>query len=297
MQGGDSDSMHPSSELMDAFQALGYTQVPPMLTMAELTKVRNAQLLLWHPDKSPPSRKAECTAQTATINNAFEFLKAKIEASQDGEFLPPMGQAGASNPSSRRAYRLKRKRIAFTLPGIMDGELELLDFVKQLEKTVNSMTRRGETMQVEQIALGYEVHKNASDPRFCMHYHGVLELSHATDCDSSKFDPMGASGMKLRMNIDKIESEEHWHNKIRYLSKEGHCYMRLKEGPRLSAPGNKRQKTDDGDWSAVLMEASATAATPEHAVEALRERFGQTWVLQYDKLIAAAVSKSACLHV
>ena len=42
------------------------------------------------------------------------------------------------------------------------------------------------------------------------------------------------------------------------------------------------------------MEAAVDALTPEHAVEALRDEFGQVWILQYDKLLAAAVSICPC---
>ena len=66
------------------------------------------------------------------------------------------------------------------------------------------MVRNGSPVQVVQIAVGYEVHKNAARARFNRHYHGAMELSHATDCDSSKFDPVGVSGAKLRMIITII---------------------------------------------------------------------------------------------
>ena len=283
----DVDDVEPTSELLCAFQTLGFTQLPPMLTMQELMKARNAQALRWHPNKHPASFHANCTAKMQAINAAFELLQAKINASSGGTFTPPRGQAGACSAASRKPFTLKRKWIAFTLAGLMEDELQLLDFVQQLDNTVGSMKRGGERMRVVQMALGYEVHKNPSNPRFNMHYHGLLELSHQTNCDSSKFDPVGASGNKLRLNIDKIESEEHWHNKVAYLCKDGHCYLRLKEGPRLTTTSNKRHKS--ADWSTILMEAATTALTPEHAVEALREEFGQTWVLQYDKLLAAAV--------
>ena len=292
MAGANGNGTDTTCELLDSFEILGFTQVPPMLNLVALKAARNTQALLHHPDKNPPHLHAACTVKMQAINDAFDFFEAKILASSNGEFVPPVGQAGASDPGSRKPFRLKRKLIAFTLAGLMDGELGLLEFVKQLETAANSMVRNGSPVQVVQIAVGYEVHKNAARARFNRHYHGAMELSHATDCDSSKFDPVGVSGAKLRMNIDKIETPEHWHNKVRYLCKEGNCYMRLKEGPRLG-PASRKRKNED-DWSAVLMEAAVDALTPEHAVEALRDEFGQVWILQYDKLLAAAVIICPC---
>ena len=288
MAGAHGNGTGTTCELLDSFETLGFTQVPPMLDMAALRAAFKTQALLHHPDRNPALPKAACTAKMQVINDAYAFLEAKVKAAPNMEFIPPMGQAGASDPGSRKPFRLKRKLIAFTLSGIMDGELDLLEFVKQLETAANSMSRGGSPVQVVQIAVGYEVHKNAARLKFNRHYHGAMELSHATDCDSSKFDPVGVSGAKLRMNIDKIDSPDHWHNKIRYLCKEGNCYMRLTEGPRLEAASRKRNSEDD--WYTVLMEAAVDALTPEHAVEEVRKEFGQVWVLQYDKLLAAAVS-------
>ena len=66
------------------------------------------------------------------------------------------------------------KLIAFTLSGLMDGELDLLEFVKQLEFAANLMVRNGSPVQVLQMAVDYKVHKNAARARFNRHYHGAL---------------------------------------------------------------------------------------------------------------------------
>ena len=63
MAGAHGNGTGTTCELLDSFETLGFTQVPPMLDMAALRAARKTQALLHHPDKNPAQIHAACTAK------------------------------------------------------------------------------------------------------------------------------------------------------------------------------------------------------------------------------------------
>jgi hypothetical protein len=86
MAGANGNGTDTTCELLDSFETLGFTQVPPMLNLVALKAARKTQALLHHPDKNPPHLKSACTVKMQAINDAFDFFEAKISASSNGEF-------------------------------------------------------------------------------------------------------------------------------------------------------------------------------------------------------------------
>lgn len=175
------------------------------------------------------------------------------------------------------------------MSGLREGELTLSSLENQLTAVVGSIHRHGQPMQILDLGLAEEKHQNPAHPKYDTHFHVILRVSSRLDHSSSKFDPIGVSGSKLRAHITVPESDEHWANQIRYLLKDGRCTLRLTDASALTFAEQPPSNAAAAKWAESLKVACKTQGiTALEAVDSLKEKHFEEWVVHYDKALQAA---------
>jgi len=146
-------------------------------------------------------------------NDAFDYFAKRLSDPQDS--LHPKGGANGDG-SQPRVFRVRCKRFGGTVSGLRSSELTIFDIVQHLEGVVAKMRRGGGGIEIKTIAVAQEVHQAPARALYSTHFHVLLDLDKQLDCSSNVFDPIGASKCKCRMNIELIENDLHFENKLRW---------------------------------------------------------------------------------
>ena len=252
-------------DLSSACDALNFGQCRPPMTLADVSAAFYRISVECHPDKCQGEPEAVRHAKTIRFqraNNAKEYLRARL-----GDPMDELHHGGNNHNEFRdhpggdqhfNAFRLQCTKFGGTISGIRESELHAHGIKEFYHAQAKSMRRGEDAIGLKHFVCGEELHPQPRLAAYNTHFHFYAEFTHALDCLSSKFDPIGElCGKALRMHVTIFKSEAHVLNWLKYAIKDGNYIAQPAPAALMTCMSNAapRKRARDEGWAVEFLEA------------------------------------------